>query len=440
MKGTKAVPERIQWFCVLLVFSLAGRQPGAAMGAGSAKPSSKATRYMIVVTGGELLSGVYADSHTHFLTRTLRPLGLQCVGSMSVDDKPADLKEALGFATRKAQLVIVTGGLGPTDNDITREALSDFTGISLKEHPEVLRTMAERFSVSPDNLRANLRRQSQTPVQGRYLKNSNGTAVGLVFEQADRVIVALPGPPRELQGMVVEELTPYLVKRFGTRPSACSIALRFVGLGQSQIDQTLKEHGLPAEDIITASQFDAGRVDFTFSLPEDTPQNQARLKQLKQELAKHLGPNMYGEGETTLEEVVLKQLAARGETLALAEIASGGSLAAALTGAEGIEKVLAGAYVASSEDKLWHLINSTRGARPHPTKITQAVAEATGSDCVIAVGEMQRRQNGSSYVEVAFKLPNGRNERQSFRVRGNMQTSRGWFVTQILDRMRRILQ
>jgi len=449
MRGSKNVTERIRWIFVLLVFLL-GRQPGAAGAAGAEQTSPKATRYIIVVTGGELLSGVYADSHTHFLTRTLRPLGLQCVGSISVDDKPTDLKEALRFATGKAKLVIVTGGLGPTANDITREALADFTGMALKEHPEVLGKMAKRFGVSPENVRANLRRQTQVPIQGGYLPNSYGTAVGLVFEQEDRVIVALPGPPRELQGMVEKELAPYLSTRFGTRLPGCSITLRFVGLGQSQIDQTLKEHVPLTPDITTSSQFAGGRVDFTFSLPEDTPQNRSRLETLKQQLEKYLGGNIYGEGETTLEEVVLKKLAERGKTLALAEVGSGGSLAAALTGAEGFEKVLAGAYVAPSEEKLWPLIDSTRGARlrkatprdprPHPTKIAQAVVEATGSDYVIVVGELRRKQNGSSYVEVSIKLPNGRNERQQFRVSGNMKTSRSWFVTQVLDRMRRTLK
>ena len=82
-------------------------------------PSAQPTRYVIVVTGAELLSGVYPDGHTYFITRTLRPLGLQCVGSMSVDDKQVDLKEALRYATDKTALVIVTGGLGPTDSDIT---------------------------------------------------------------------------------------------------------------------------------------------------------------------------------------------------------------------------------------------------------------------------------------------------------------------------------
>jgi len=274
---------------------------------------------MIVVTGSELLSGAYPDGHTYFITRTLRPLGLECIGSMIVDDEQTDIKEALRYTTDNAELVIVTGGLGPTDNDITRKALSDFTGITLKEHPDVLAEMARRFRVPPDKLRANLRRQTQVPIEGAYLKNTKGTAVGLVFEQDERVIVALPGPPRELQAMVRNELMPYLSKRFGTRLPGSSLTLRFVGLGQSQIDQSLKDNVTLAPDIMVSSQFEGGRVDFTFMLPEDTPQDRARLQELKKEIIKHIGEYIYADDETTLEEHVLKLLKARGERLALAD-------------------------------------------------------------------------------------------------------------------------
>jgi len=146
--------------------------------AGAASPTraeEQPVRYVVVVTGGELLAGAYADGHTHFLTRTLHPLGLQCVGSVSVDDKKADIEEALRFAATKAALVIVTGGLGPTDNDVTRETLSEFTGIALAEHPDVLQAMEARFGIPRDQLRANLRRQTRVPTGGAYLKNSSGT-------------------------------------------------------------------------------------------------------------------------------------------------------------------------------------------------------------------------------------------------------------------------
>lgn len=407
---------------------------------------------MIVVTGGELLSGAYADGHTHFLTRTLRPLGLQCAGSMTVDDKHPDIEEALRFATGKAPLVIVTGGLGPTDNDITRQALSSFTGIALQEHPAVLKEMARRFRVSPEELRANLRRQTQVPVGGAYLKNSEGTAVGLVFESAPgagpgAVIVALPGPPRELQAMVHGELVPYLSRRFGTRLPGGSLTLRFVGLGQSQIDQTLKDHVPLPLDITVSSQFEGSRVDFTFSLPGDTPKDRARLKELEQKIVAHLGEYVYADDETSLEEHVVKRLEKAGATLALAEAGSGGSLTAALSGAEGAERVLAGAYIAATDDRLRRLLGVSDddwsgqiSRTQRAERLALAVADATGSQWAIAVGQTWKDENGADYVTVAFKLPDGRMETQQLRLRGAAEMARANLGTQIEDLLRRRLK
>ena len=403
------------------------------------------TRYVIVVTGGELLSGVYADGHTYFITQTLRPLGLQCVGSMSVDDKREDLKEALRYAADKAPLVIVTGGLGPTPNDITRETLSEFTSIPLREHPEVLQNMSRRFGVSPEKLRANLRRQTQVPAGGTYLKNANGTAVGLVFERAESVIVALPGPPRELQAMVRDELVPYLGRRFGTRLPGCSLKLRFVGLGQSQIDQTLKDHVPLAPDITVSSQFEGSRVDFTFSLPGDTPRDRARLDELKTAILKRLGDNVYADDETTLERRVVELLADRGATLSVAEAGSGGSLAAAISGADGAARILAGAYVAPTAEKLRRLLGIRDGRRgtsrmKQAERLAEAAAAATASEWAIAVGEPWKNERGTDYVYVVFRLPDGRLESRQVRFRGAGELSRSRLSTQLLDQLRRRLK
>lgn len=425
---------------ILVLLSVAGSLPAAAADS-SNKPPAQPVRYMIVITGDELLAGAYPDGHTFFLTRTLRPLGLQCIGSMFVDDKPADIQEALGFAAGKATLIIVTGGLGPTDNDITREALHGFTGIELREQPEVLTAMAKRFNTPVAQLRANLRRQTQVPVQGTYLKNAAGTAVGLVFEMPNRVIVALPGPPRELQPMVRDELVPYLSRRFGTRPPGAALTLRFVGLGQSQIDQTLKDHVPLPKDIVTSSQFEGGRVDFTFSLPNDTPEDRARLKEMKTGIVKYLGENIYAEDETTsLEDCVVKLLAARGQTLALAEIGSGGALAAALNGAKDAERVLAGAHVAPTQERLRHLLGLPRETSDsNPTqRFAQAAAEEAASPWAVAVGEVGRANGGSS-VEVALRLPDGRVESRSVRVQGSSASDRGRLITDLLDQLRRKL-
>jgi competence/damage-inducible protein CinA-like protein len=405
--------------------------------------TAQSTKYIIVVTGSELLSGVYPDGHTYFLTRTLRPLGLECIGSISVNDKQADLKEALRYATDKAYLVLVTGGLGPTDNDITREALSDFTGITLKEHPEAIQEMARRFRVSPDRLRANLRRQTQVPTEGTYFRNTEGTAVGLVFEAVKTVIVALPGPPRELQAMVRNELMPYLSRRFGTRLPGCSLTLRFVGLGQSQIDQTLRDNVPLASDITVSSQFAGSRVDFTFSMPEDTTQERARLRELEQKIIKHLGEYVYANDETSLEEHILKLLKARGETLALAEAGSGGSLTEALSSADGAGQILAGAYVAPTVEKLYRLLGVKDDDRTGSTsgdqrikRLAAAAADVTASQWAVAVGEVRRVENGSGHVEIAFKLPDGRLESRQVRLRGTGELARSRLSTQLLDQLR----
>jgi len=430
------------WQIILLTLSMA-----SSMALPAEPPAASAVRYRIVVTGGELLAGAYADGHTFFITRTLRPLGLQCVGSMCVDDRQADLKEALRFAVDGASLVIVTGGLGPTDNDITREALRDFTGIALREQPEVLADMARRFNVAPDELRQNLRRQTQTPERGTYLRNAGGTAVGLVFEMDGHVIVALPGPPRELQPMVRDELVPHLSKRFGTHLPGTSITLRFVGLGQSQIDQTLKDHvPLPA-DVVTNSQFEGGRVDFTFSLPEDTPENRARLKALRGRITGHLADSIYAQDETTsLETCVIRLLEARNETLALAEVGSGGSLAAALNGAEGTHRVLIGAYIAPTTERLHQMLGGHQQpdeAQAHADDVEQLAREAAAtadSQWVIATGEPRRDAQGNVFVQVAFRLPNSRVESRQVRLYGSGEPARSRLVTELLDQLRRRLR
>lgn len=402
---------------------------------------------MIVVTGGELLSGAYPDGHTHFITRTLHPLGLHCIGSMCVDDQRADIEEALRFAAGKAALIIVTGGLGPTDNDISRETLSDCTGIALQEHPEVLHDMARRFKTDPNSLRANLRRQTRVPVGGTYLRNSAGTAVGLVFERPSPVIVALPGPPRELQPMVRDELVPYLSRRFGTRLPGASLTLRFVGLGQSEIDQRLKQHVTLPPEVHTSSQFQGGRVDFTFSLPDDTPQGRDRLQELRDQIIKHLGDNMYGEGDVSLEQHIVNLLAKRGERLALVEVGSGGSLAAAMSTADGATKILAGAYVAPTADALRRMLQVPDGdwaggtsPRQKVERLAVAASRAAETQRAVAVGEISRDENGAGYVEVAFKRPDGRIDSRRIQLRGAGQPAQENLCTQLLDQLRRSLK
>ncbi len=415
--------------------------PDPVPGAAETKPLD----YVIIVTGGELLEGVYPDAHTPFLTRTLRPLGCRCVASLTVDDERADIQQALRFATNKAPLVVVTGGLGPTPNDITRETLSEFTGIPLREDPEVLADMERRFRQPKDQLRPNLRRQTLVPARGGYLRNSAGTAVGLVFDAGAAVIVALPGPPRELQPMVKDELVPYLRRRFGVRNFGCSLTLRFVGAGQSLIDQTIKDHVAITPDVTITSLFEGSRVDFTFSLPGYAPEDRARLKRLEENIREHLGEYIYADDGSSLEEVVVKKFQARGGSLVLAEVGSGGQLAAALSGVAGIDRLLAGAYVAPSDEAMARVLRIApeqwAGWKEQSDKVkgmAGAAAQLAQSRWAIAVGPAEAAEAARS-ITVAFKSPDERVETQRFTLRDSGEIHRTNLTTQILDWLRRQL-
>ena len=404
-------------------------------------------RFTIVVTGSELLDGVYADQHTYFLTRTLRPLGWRCAGSISVDDRPEDIKRALRFATEKAPLVIVTGGLGPTDTDVTRTALADFSGVELREHADVLRELERRFKTPRTDLRDNLRRQAQVPTGGSYLANQLGTAVGLVYEFPQGTIVALPGPPRELRPMVANELIPYLNRRFGTRLPGAALTLRFVGIGQSRINQTLKDQAFVPDEVVVTTQFSHGRVDYTFSFPEDKPAQRKQLEAIQRELRKRLGDYIYGSGVKSLESHILAQLASRKQTLAIAEVGTAGELTRGLSRGADNPETLAGAYIAPTDYRLGQILDiapaqwqraltGTEKAR----QLALAVSAACNSTWAVSVGEVQRNDAAPSELAIAIRTPDGQLDTHTLRFTGSLTSSQARLSTSILNLLRQRLR
>ena len=318
--------------------------------------SDSETEYVVVVTGRELLEGAYADAHTQFLARTLLPLGGRCVGSVTVTDDEREMLRALEYASQRSRIVIVTGGLGPTGDDITRQTLAEYTGIPLQESSRVIHEYRRRYG---DRIsRPSLRRQAQVPSRGAYLKNRVGSAVGLVFDDGERVIVALPGPPRELRPMVREQLIPFLARRFGIQSSVESVTLRFVGIGESSIQRVIDERVHLPPEVRIASTFEAGRVDLTFYGHSGLPGIRASLLALRDRMQEQLGRHVYSVDGSTLEETILRLLADRRATLAVAEVATGGGLSSRLTGTPSASSILFGSYVAATNGGLKALLES----------------------------------------------------------------------------------
>jgi nicotinamide-nucleotide amidase len=398
------------------------------------------TPYVLVITGNELLKGIYADGHTQYITSTLAPLGCQCVASLSVGDSEHDLIDALNFASDHSEFVIVTGGLGPTPADITRQTVSKYTGIPIEINGELLSAMADRFRTPKDQLRENLVRQTYMPTKGTYLKNTVGSAYGPVFDDSKQVIICLPGPPRELQAMVKDELVPYLGDRFGIRKIGASLQMRFVGIGESNIDETIQKKMTIPKDLMMEFKFDMGRVDVTFSLPHDTGDDKQTLRKLETDLLSHINEFFYGDDGSTLEEHVLQLLHKQNHTIAVAEVGSGGAIAASLGDSSNSDGVYLGGFVAPKHENLLKLVNqdnllSHEINEESTIELAKRICRMIGSDWGIAVSEvMEDGDNRYVWVAMGSEKDGFQTERMSS---GRGDSAQKRLVTNIINSLRK---
>lgn len=441
------MPAGRKWLSVaLLVLVSWGSSAGAGPAAASVEGVSRESLdYFIIVTGSELLQGVYADQHTQFITRTLGPLGYRCLGSMSIGDARTDLYQALDFARRKAPLILTTGGLGPTSQDITRKVLSDYTAIALEEHPGALADLRRRYGGTQGILRPVLRGQALAPEKGTYLPNPNGTAVGLVFDGSQGVIVALPGPPRELRPMVRNELVPYLSERFGLRKVGHSLTMRFAGIGQSSIDRVIRDHLKLPEELAVWSSFNSNRVDITFSFPGNSPRELERLRALQDQLLQHVGEYMYSDAGASLEDRIWQLLQQREVSLVLGEIASGGAVSSSLLAGQGEATRFAGAYAAGSPRALNRLLGGPGavGSAPSPERLVSMLARRAAKTREgawgLVVGPVGVDESGAASVWISAGSVGTGFASRRINVRKGRRLRRDRLVTHALDLLRREL-
>ncbi len=226
------------------------------------------------------------------------------------------------------------------------------------------------------------------------------------------------------------------------------MTIRFIGVGQSQIDQTMKEHMHLLDDVLETSQFEAGRVDFTFALPSDRPEDRARLEELRKEFHQHLGEFIYADdARTTLEDSVLERLLSGGQTIAVAEVGSGGELAAALCHTELASKVLGGAFVAASEEQLRQLLsvtdalwNGTADSAKLELLATTAAQRANSQWSIVVGAPQQDPQTNTPQVTVCMRHPNGTVFVSSQRWPGMSSSAQAALTSELLDKLRRALR
>lgn len=346
----------------------------------------------IMTIGDELLYGQVIDTNSAFMGQELGKLGLRVRQITSVSDRADEIVAALDQARQRAQVVLMTGGLGPTKDDLTKHVLARYFGAELVMHQPTLEHVEGFFKRFNRPMLEVNRLQAQVPANCEVLFNAVGTAPGMWFEDRGTVFVSMPGVPHEMKYLMSNEVLPRLQQYFQT-PAIEHVVVQTVGLGESFLAQQIEgwEAALPPNVKLAYLPY-LGGVRLRLTGHDDgQPELRGRMEALLPALRSLLGEHIFAIGEIKLEEAVGQLLQARGLTVGTAESCTGGLLAHRLTSIPGSSRYYQGSVIAYSNDiKVREL-----GVKPETLAAHGAVSEAT----VAEMAEGLRRQLG---VDVAL--------------------------------------
>jgi nicotinamide-nucleotide amidase len=342
----------------------------------------------IIAVGSELLTPDRLDTNSLFLTEELNKLGIEVLRKTIVGDNRELLAEAFRDALNRVPVVIASGGLGPTEDDLTRETVAELLGRKLRCNEEVVRAIEARFRSFKRDMPAVNLRQAMVPEGAEVLANPRGTAPGLWLEDGGRMIALLPGPPRELKPLFLEHVFPRLQRRVsGVR--MFHRELRVTGLGESHVEERVRPIYTRYSDVNTTILAAPGEVQIHLrAWSDNAAQAETALKEMVRSFELALGDRIFAHSAVSLEEVVAEILTTNRATIAAAESCTGGLLAERLTRIPGSSNYfLGGAVCYSNELKTaWADV---------PAELIQDKG-AVSSEVAIALAEGIRRRVGST--------------------------------------------
>jgi nicotinamide-nucleotide amidase len=343
----------------------------------------------IIAVGSELLTPDRLDTNSLFLTSELNGIGIEVVRKTIVGDDRDLLREVFREALGRVELIISSGGLGPTTDDLTRETVADLLGRKLKRNDAILHHIENRFrSMNREMPEVNVR-QAMVPEGAEILENTRGTAPGLWLEDSGHVLTLLPGPPRELRPLFREQVLPRLERRVsGVRLHQREI--RVTGLGESHVEQRILPIYQRYPDVITTILAAPGETQIHLRIwTDDTQHAKKTLDEIVQGFELALTDRIFSEDGRSLEEVVAQELTLNGATIAAAESCTGGLLAQRLTSIAGSSSYFLGSVVCYSNEL------KTKWADVPPETIL--AKGAVSSEVAIALAEGIRRRVNSTF-------------------------------------------
>jgi nicotinamide-nucleotide amidase len=405
----------------------------------------------IIAIGSELLAPDRTDTNSLWLTEKLNRLGIEVKLKTIVGDDDARLEEAVKDAVRRSKVVITTGGLGPTEDDITRKITARALGRRLLLDETVLAEIRERFRNFGVAMPERNSRQAMVIEEAEVLPNPNGTAPGMFIDHQGTAIVLLPGPPREMRPMFENHVSAKLGGRVGSLRVVRRM-LRVAGLGESAVDEKIAPIYTQYDNPQTTILFNHSEIEIHLTARGRTEaEAEALLDRLSEQIEERLGNSVFSFAGETMEEVVGLKLSVGGYTLSVAESCTGGLIAQRLTDVPGSSKYFIEGVVAYANDAKTRTLDVEPMLLLEQGAVSAAVAEAmaegirkrAGTDFGLSVtgiagpgGGTEEKPVGLVYIALADDV---KTEHRKFQLPGDRNLIR-WRASQAaLDLLRRRL-
>lgn len=404
----------------------------------------------IISVGTELLMGQTLNTNARFLAQECAACGVEVYHQATVGDNPDRLREAIDLALSRADLLLLTGGLGPTQDDITKEVAASAFGQELILHQPSLDDIRERLRAYSRTVTPNNEKQAMIPENAVILGNDVGTAPGCILRKGNKEIVLLPGPPRECEPMFLNKVLPYLEQKSGAR--FYTRILRVYGLGESRMEYDLRDMILAQTNPTIAPYATDGEAMLRITARAETEEQGRQLvAPVIRQIQSRLGDVIYSTKNETLEQVVGKLLLERNATLAVAESCTGGLLSSKIVNVPGSSAwFLEGLVTYSDAAKVRRLGVSqetlaSRGAVSGETarEMAQNLRAGAGADYALSVTGVAGPMGGSpqkpvGLVYLGLATPRGVVV-QEHHMTGDRQQVRLRSVMTALDLLRRDL-
>lgn len=405
----------------------------------------------ILAVGTELLLGDIVNTNAQYLAKELAQLGIAVYYQTVVGDNPQRLEDTIQNAFSRADLVITTGGLGPTEDDLTKETGAKYFLKELHMDEKAKNILEQYFVKTGRKMTENNMKQAYVPEGSIVLYNENGTAPGIIIEENNKILVMLPGPPKETIPMFEKQVKPFLEKK--QEYTLVSRVLRVAGIGESAMETKVKDI-IDAQDNPTIAPY----AKSTEALLRITAKAQSKeealalIEPVAQKIYERLGEAVYAEGETNIESVVSQMLIEKEMTIATSESCTGGFLAGTLIEYPGISKVFIDGVVSySNESKMKRLgvkkeTLERYGAVSHETaaEMAKGIAQTAGTRIGISTtgvagpdGGTKEKPIGLVYIGICI---DGKVQTKEYHFIGNRERIRERTVYTALDWLRRILK